>query len=328
MPLSKLGDQPRCARVYRGALGGVVFLLFVAVCHVFQSHSATDRLDAPTPLAATQHNLGSNPPQKPRLLNHERVLELTANNRDFTYLPTSNIMFMTMAKGGTTSTWNWLYRGSTGRDKFNMTECETYVQDVRSHCWGDEAVHVHLLSKEEQWRILTSKETLRVAIQRNPYERLISSFKSKFTCEDEKYGTDLRNRATMVPALRRQAGLPEGEGCMSITQFAEALDSCRLKAGSEGHRLKSLRHMDVHVRPQDFYFDEIDYDMVLDIRELSNVTYLQPVIERLKYRDLVKDGIEHKHASGGDPLMIPEKAASMLHMFAIESRTGASKHLL
>lgn len=114
---------------------------------------------------------------------------------------------------------------------------------------------------------------------------------------------------------------------MNISEFAEALDAARLKAGTPGHRLTSLRKMDVHVRPQEFYFDEIEYDMVLDVGELSNVEYLQPIIDRMKYREVVKDGIEHRHASKGSELMIPESAARLLYMFAMESKPGKSKYV-
>lgn len=301
----------------------IVAFLIVAIpgsLHVVYHPIMSDLIDTLTVLHTTAA-------VQPHIATRERILRLASENRDLVYLPTSNIMFITMAKGGTTSTWNWLYRGVTGRPRFNMTQCKTYVQDVRCECWGKEANYLYEMSESEQWRILKSAGTLRVAIQRDPYDRLLSSFKSKFTCEHEKYGTDLKNRATMVPTLRRQAGFPIGKPCMNVSEFADALESCRVNAGAKGFKLKKLRNMDVHVRPQDFFFDDIDYDIILDVKEM-HVKNLLPVIQRLKYSQLVEKGIEHRHASSGSELLIPEKTAKKLHAFALESKVGKSKYPL
>lgn len=265
-----------------------------------------------------------------RISTRERMLEITADaHQDLVYLPTPDILMVTMAKGGSTSVWNWLYTGVTGRPKFDMKECETYVHDVRSHCWGKEAVHLYQLPEDEQWRILNNRKTLRVAVQRNPFERLVSSWKSKFACDAEKYGTDLRNREKMVPALLRQAEMDtNGKECLSIEEFAIALEKVqkRVKNG-ESEWLNSLRKLDVHLRPQNFYFQEIAWDIVLDVTDLERVARLRPIIERLPFRELVKDGPPRKHVSGGGEIMISESTARRLYSFALESKTGSQKYI-
>lgn len=258
------------------------------------------------------------------------MLEITADNTDFKYLPKADILFMTLAKGGTTSTFNWVYYGMAGI-KYNRTGCETYVQDLKSPCWIDHAKYLFQLPEDEQWRVLTSAETLRIAIQRNPFERLVSSWKSKITCDDDKYGTDVRNRDHMVPQLLRQGGMPEDSRvCLSIVEFAEALDAVRTRVGTSATKLTSLRNIDVHLRPQEFYFDEVDYDIVLDVKDLGNATYLKPIMERLPHNNLdkVQWGPTVYHASSGEDLQIPERAAKLLHLFAMESKWGETKYIL
>lgn len=266
--------------------------------------------------------------RKPQIANQSRMLEITANNRNLVYLHKADILLMTMAKAGTSTTWHWLYPGVTGRKVWDMDACKTYVHDMRSDCWGSDASFVYSLNPEEQWRVLaTSNSTLRVAIQRNPYERVISSFKSKFTCEHERFSTDVHNRETMVPILRHRCGMPDRSWtCMNVSEFAQTLDSCRQHVGKPGY-VSSLRLLDVHIRPQEFFFDEIDYDMVIDVNDLSDVNVVAPLINRVQYKDLVQNGPRVRHSSGHDQLSIPERAAAMLYAYAAESKPGKLKYV-
>lgn len=313
-------------RAYRNAFI-ITLALFLMHCIYDMTKANTAVLRTTTSQVGTTHLTDAD--HLPTISSRVRMLEITENNTDFKYFPKPDILFMTMAKGGTTSTLNWLYYGMAG-SHYNRTDCATYVQDVTSHCWDGHAIHLYKLSEDEQWRILTSAETLRVAIQRNPFERLVSSWKSKCTCDDDVYGTDLRNRNHIVPGLLRRAGMPDDKNCLSISEFAETLEALRTRVGSPGVPLKSLRQLDVHVRPQDFFFDEVKYDLVLDVKDLGNVTYLKPIIERLPRKDLekVQLGPSTMHASTGEELPIPERAAKLLHLFAMESKWGKTKYML
>lgn len=274
------------------------------------------------------------PPQmqlRQAVASRERLLEITKeNNTGLAYLTSANILFMTMAKGGSTSTWNWLFLGTKGRE-YNRGECRTYVQNVNSRCWGTEAAELFRLPPEKRISILTSKETLRVAIQRNPMSRIISSYRSKFACKnfhnpnDFYDKTDANDRPRMVQELRRHAGFPEGAPCMNISEFASALEAARHNAGKPGQVLTSLSKLNPHIRPQEFYFNEIDYDIVLDTTDLQHTEYLEPIIERLKYKALIKSGIAHAHSTIKSKLMIPDEAAEFLHQFALQSKTGKPK---
>lgn len=261
-------------------------------------------------------------------VNQSQLLQITENNRNLVYLHKADILLMTMAKAGTSTTWHWLYPGVTGRKSWDSATCKTYVHDMRSQCWDTHASFVYMLDESEQRRVLFhSNSTLRIAIQRNPYERIISSFKSKFTCEDERFSTDLHNRETMVPQLRRRCRMPsQKSNCMNISEFAQTLDSCRRNVGKDGY-IPSLRLLDVHIRPQQFYFDFIDYDMVVDVADLSDVNVVTPIIERIQFKNAVEGGPRVRHSSGDDQLSIPERAGAMLYAYASESKPGRLKYL-
>lgn len=113
---------------------------------------------------------------------------------------------------------------------------------------------------------------------------------------------------------------------MNISEFAETLDSCRRNVGKENY-ISSLRLLDVHIRPQQFFFDDISYDMVIDVADLSDLNVVTPLIERLQFKDAVKDGPSVRHSSGKDQLFIPERAGAMLYAYASESKPGTLKYL-
>lgn len=299
----------------------VILTLFILLC-VYHANFRTSL------------NTHSIPPDaahaRPRLASRARMLEITAGNTDLTYFPEPDILFMTMAKGGSTSTFNWLHNGIAGRD-YNLTTCGAWVQYIDSPCWKDHAIYFFRLSEDERWRILTSPSTLRVAIQRDPFERLLSSWKSKISCEGDVYGTDVGDRNSIVPQLLKHAGLKnDNRTCLSIAEFAHTLDLVRTRVNTTETSLKKLHGLNYHLRPQEFYFEDIEYHMVLDMNDLRNITHLQPVLQRLpkRDRDVVKAGPQTMHASTGGEVLIPESAAKQLYLFAMESKLGKLKRMV
>lgn len=307
---------------------------------------------SPSVLCRKQHLSNGAAGTAAMIQNETRLRQITQDNRNLVYLhPPVNIVLMTMAKAGTSTTWHWLYPGVTGKSKWDIRGCATYVHDIRSSCWKSYASYLYQLPIKKQWDLLTSSSShpsnsatnsssngtttsdpnrpLRVAIQRNPFERIISSFKSKFTCEHERFGTDVHNRRTMVPILRRRCQVPnppansEFADCMNITEFASALEQCRLRKNFD------LELLDVHIKPQQFFFDEIDYDMIIDVNDLSDINVLRPIIDRIPEpnRQLVVNGPRIRHSSGLDQLNIPEAAAHLLYSYALESVPGKLKYI-
>lgn len=257
------------------------------------------------------------------------MLEITKENRDLRYFLDEDILIMTMGKAGTSSFLHWFYTGLTSLYRYSRDECEGRpLQNVSNPCWRNKVVYLFELPEDEQWRALRSQHTLRIAIQRDPYERLVSCFKSKLSCQPIRFGTALPGRGIIVPRLRREAGIdpatvrrPE---CMNITEFAQALLLARdnLRA-----RDPTLRSMDRHYRPQLFFFDEIEYDLVFDVSDLRNSSLLSPIVSRLRYKDAVKDGIVKRTGTTGSP-RISEQTERMLREFAKESRPGRLKRML
>lgn len=257
-------------------------------------------------------------------LNETRVFQITDKNRQMIYLHKPDIMFMTLAKAGSSSLWHWLYRGVTGHQRWDGRVCNRHVHDKTSNCWEGHASYMYMLPPLEQMQILTSPDTLRVALQREPYERIISAYKSKFTCEHQRFSTDVHERDHLVSVLRKWAHLPAGPSCMNVSEFALALHLCRENVGKPGFP-PSLQILDDHIRPQEFYLDEIEYDLVIDVKHLSDVDVLKPIIDRLEFKQLIEDGVNPRHGSGSEKLLIPEDAAAMLHGYALESKQAPIK---
>lgn len=317
-------QPPSRERAFRVA---VIFALVSLLAIVLQVHSH----------AATTAHLLSNlslslslpPPSSsgPRAPNDTQISAAVSDNINLVFFPPPvNVLFMTMPKAGTSTLWHWLYPGVTGAKAWDSSKCRSHVHDMGSSCWAGHASYLHRLALPEQKAILSSPAVLRVAIQRDPFDRLVSSYKSKFTCDADAYGTDVGDRANLVPTLRRRCGLGP-EPCLNITGFAHTLDACRRGEGRLSS-LPSLDVLDVHIRPQRFFFDVINYDMVIDVAHLSDDRVMKPIFDRLPYRERVSPVPPMRHQSvRGGTLDIPEEAAGMLFQFAALSKAGTHRYM-
>lgn len=106
--------------------------------------------------------------------------------------------------------------------------------------------------------------------------------------------------------------------CLTISEFAAALQTF------QETNPNALESLDDHIKPQQFYFDDIHYDMILDVNHLSDISVLKPLVGRLPFKHLsnVRDGLRKRHESGDRPLHIPDDAAAKLYAFALESKLG------
>lgn len=338
----------------------IIFLAFLAT--IFFNNFTADLMKISVSTVPLQHCLNGSFSQKKEtmvldpaistqkkhvtqgLLSEARVHQITYKNKNIVYLhPPVDIILVTMPKSGTTTTFNWLYPGVSGKPSWDSAICKAIAQEIRSSCWKPYASYLYDLPIKHQIELLThvsnsqslnirkATQTLRVAIQRNPYDRLVSSFKSKFTCGTGiEFNTDLYDRRKLVPSLRRRCKVPspprdsEFSYCVNISEFAMVLDQCRTR--KDVH----VENLDQHIRPQQFFFNEIDYDMVIDVTDLSDASILKPIIDRIpkQNRFLVENGAPHLRSSGTEQLNIPEKAARMLHSFALQSFPGKYKYLV
>lgn len=241
------------------------------------------------------------------------------------YFPTIDVLLHVVPKGGTTAQLLWLYRGLSGEihlDDWDAVKCKTYIQDFTSPCWKDIGMYIHDLPVEKRRAVLTRDSTLRVVVQRDPYDRLVSAFKSKFTCERAKFFGD-KDLVVDVALLRLQAGDMSGnKKCMSFEEYASVLDKIRRNLGQPGF-VSKFRHIDSHIRPAVFFFDGVDYDLVLDVDEIRRPAAVKEMYERLPYKDKIEGAVPLLHTSGDEVLKVPQEVSTKLRAFADVTKTEA-----
>lgn len=260
-----------------------------------------------------------------RLGNDTELLALTYNVREMMYFPTIDVLLHVVPKGGTTAQLLWLYRGLSGEihlDDWDSVKCKTYIQDFTSPCWKNIGMYIHDLPVDKRRAVLSRESTLRVAVQRDPYDRLVSAFKSKFTCERAKFFGD-RDLVVDVALLRAQAGDFSGnKKCMSFEEYASVLDKIRRNLGQPGY-VSKFRHIDSHIRPALFFFDEVDYDLMLDVNEIRRPAAVREMYERLPHKDKIERAVPLLHTSGEEVLKVPQEVSTTLRAFADVTRTEA-----
>lgn len=243
-------------------------------------------------------------------------------SHDMTYVYPIDTVFTTMAKAGTSTTWRMIFTGLTGH-VWHKPTCGI-IQDKTSRCWQQYLSRVRDLSEDEQWRVLTSNKTFRVAIQREPFSRLISAFKDNLFCSPRRYGTTIAGKRVHI--LRRQARLPPGASCMNVSEYAEALHLIQRNVGSPDY-VPSLFRLDECFRPQNYFANDIFYNLVLDVSDLSNYSRTSPFLDLLPHADLVRNTGSHYLSSGDKPVLMDDKTAQKLHNFALLSDLAPHRYI-
>lgn len=236
----------------------------------------------------------------------ELVRRVEGSGDLFKYVRGADVLVAVGAKAGSTSFWAWVYSGLFGR-AFN---CSTYIQNFESPCWAGRVVVLEGMEAREQVRLLTGR-TLRVAVWREPTERLVSAWKSKFACGNV-YGTDESDRLRFVPQLRKLAGV-EGGTCMSIGEFSECVERVREKIG---RREVGLLDVNAHIRPLDYLWGEVVYDLIVKVDDLSKKGKLWDVGKRLKYRTFARRNLPHLHKSRGEAVDMDDDVKIRIQTFA------------
>lgn len=263
-------------------------------------------------------------------LDENTIRNITDRNRDLVYFPRIDVLIATLAKGGSTSVFETMFLGLTG-SPWSIKDWGD-VHNLSHQVWSSDATDLFKLPLSQQRQILTSSSpgsTLRIAVQRDPFTRLVSAYKSKATCEENRFIGNKKDHSYFVPLLRRHANLPPSDQlCMNISEFSLALDRIRLNSGTPGF-VSSFRRLDIHIKPQDFFFNLIDYHLVVDVADWSDPMKMRSLLDRLPYSDKVRMRSEvlHKSSSGKQELFLSEKAAASFHRFAMLSEPGILKYL-
>ncbi|PXF45114.1 hypothetical protein BWQ96_05153 [Gracilariopsis chorda] len=287
---------------WRVALLCIVCTLFLAALHFF-THTRCIPLAHPSPALHSLQPYHS-------FLTAPDIFDATS---DFIYIPYGRLLITTTAKVASTALWTWLHPAIVGHRSQNPCNT-TYIQHFAHPCWQGKPIHPSNLSRHQKYSLLKSASVLRVAITRDPFQRLLSAWKSKVACDSHDFGTDVQDRVKFVPRLLRQAGMNRTQDqCLSLAGFAQVLDRLRIKA--EQNRF-DLRTLNIHFRPQLSYFSVIDYDIIMDISHVSNASVFAPILRRLQFPALADDQPAKMHASSQRLQAIPETTAVQLFKFA------------
>lgn len=245
-----------------------------------------------------------------RSTNPQRIHEIVSDfNHQMAYVPSLNCAFVTMAKSGSSTLWRTVFTGLTGSFWSNRN-CG-YVHNLSSDCWGSNLQDIVKLPLDRQFDILVSNSTNRIAVQREPFSRIVSAFKNKIACGIAHANPEFR----YSERLRINANLTPGPNCMNISEFANVLDSIRTHFGENGF-LNSWSDMDRHFVPQNYYADDIYYHSVFDVADLSNLSKLSHIIDRFPFAHIVRNSSFHFVKSVSEDILIDDKSAQKLHRFA------------
>lgn len=255
-------------------------------------------------------------------LDKDPVFLLTDEINELVYFEQPKILLVLTLKAGSVALMTWLYKGVTGRPSWDRSVCGTYVQNMSSWCWKGYGQFLFDMPLSKRWELFTSDEVMRVGLQREPYGRLISAFKSKYTCETDKFQSD-----TDIPfahQLREQARVPAGRPCMELREFAMILDRLRMYNGDKG--VSKVTWIESHIRPIDLRHDIIDYDVILESRYLVHDQALSLLYERLPFRQSITPYVPGEHTSGKATLDIPKDVEHSFRAFANLSNIAQPKN--
>lgn len=164
-------------------------------------------------------------------------LDLGDDDGAYHYMPAEKVLMCACAKCGSTSVYEFLYSQALGRP-WNYSGTP-YIQDVTSPRWEGK---FKLLDVDQARTAIQAKKVFSFALMRDPKSRIISSWKSKVACDGEvRWGTDLRDRARMLPKLAELAGVQPAE-CLEFEDFVATL--------AKVHRMGQAKLLNVHFRPQ------------------------------------------------------------------------------
>jgi len=209
----------------------------------------------------------------------------------YQFIAEHGVAICACAKCGSTSLWHFIYKHLFGKDW--EYEGPPWIQTTDSSRWQQKVTRI----SSDQLANVT-----KYALLRDPRKRLISSWKSKVSCDSSTWGTSEKYRNLVVPEIRRLAG-QDYKQCMDLEEFLTTLNII--------HQKGKARELDVHFLPQHFgCFRDLapeKWDMVAPISDPSFAKALGKSLGN------PNASMPQYHASSGGPaLTISDKADALL----------------
>lgn len=207
--------------------------------------------------------------------------DLAGDDASYNYMPSEQVLVCACAKCGSTSLYDFLFGLAFDRS-WNYTGMP-FIQDVVSTRWENKW---KLLNQTQAKEVITKNKTFSFALSRDPRSRIISGWKSKAACEDG-WGTDIDDRARMVPRLLALADLPTAD-CLHFEAFVNAL--------AVVHRKGLAAQLNPHFRPQQFgCFRDFQSSLWSKVAPISDSSAAHALGLRLGHLDVTD--FPHAHSS-------------------------------
>lgn len=240
---------------------------------------------------------------------------LAVDDYPYNMLQNKSVVVCACAKCGTSSLYRYVYEVEFGAPW--PYQNPPWPQDgvYRNPRWENRFVR----ASAEQLR---DTKTRKFALIRDPRERLVSSWKSKFACDALHLGTDPRDRKKMLPNLRDLAkramkklniGVAWGHSAMlNITEAADCLSFHKfVEFLSLIHNSGLAEDLDCHMRPQQYgCFRDLGADQWTKIGSIADTELQTALAEALDAPPNVT--MPHLHASAPFVLEIDNHTKALL----------------
>jgi len=225
------------------------------------------------------------------------------------------------AKCGSTSMYHYIYKSEF--EHIWPYNGQPWIQTLKSPRWAGKWTVEH--DQKQQKKIMEHATSF--ALIRDPKERLVSSWKSKVTC-NENYGVDIPDRNHFVPELLRLRGandnIANNIDCLNLLDFCEALRAVQVQGKS--------RYLNQHFLPQNLgcfkSFPPNTWTAVGPITDSRTFTVLAANLRKgstsTKAANKSTKKVNHMSTKG---VMISEKVAELLDLVTVDEYEMLGRYL-
>lgn len=151
----------------------------------------------------------------------------------YNFLPEHNVLICCCDKCGSTSLYDYVYR-AINHHPWPPGDKPPWRQKLYGPTWN------------HAFRMITASRLADVrykfALTRDPIDRLLSAWSSKYACDGMVGHVNGTDRNWMIPTLYRLAGWQHPPWCLSLEDFLDVV--------LEIHHQGNAKYLDSHIRPQ------------------------------------------------------------------------------